>query len=349
MVRGCTGPRLRAERVASHSRAGALRAHDVSSGSELVRATFGGNSATNDAVSVFIPRGDRVSASFIHREIFLDECYLQNGITIEAGDVVVDVGANVGLFALFCAERIGNAGRVVSFEPGDHAFRALELNAKGGDGTIIPRKIALGNSTGEAEIKEYNRASGWTTLQPSSESIVTDVSALAGNEFTGNRDFPGSWLVNRLIPRPLKRSIGALVARALMIDSSVSTCEVDTLSNQLERVEAEAGERWAQIALVKIDVERMELEVVQGVSPEDWLRINQVVAEVHDGPPSDKGDGCGGGGGRIGRELVGEGGILAEFVGILEGHGFEVAVEQSEELDGSALYNVFAKKRSLSL
>ena len=36
---------------------------------------------------------------------------------LRPGDVFVDVGANIGLFTLIAAARVGPAGRVVAFEP----------------------------------------------------------------------------------------------------------------------------------------------------------------------------------------------------------------------------------------
>ncbi len=49
-----------------------------------------------------LPNGWEVDASsrsevkFLYREIFEKQTYLQHGITVQDGDVVVDVGANIG-------------------------------------------------------------------------------------------------------------------------------------------------------------------------------------------------------------------------------------------------------------
>lgn len=49
-----------------------------------------------------LPNGWEVDASspseveFLYREIFEEQSYLQHGITVQDGDVVVDVGANIG-------------------------------------------------------------------------------------------------------------------------------------------------------------------------------------------------------------------------------------------------------------
>ncbi len=47
---------------------------------------------------------------------------------VEAGDVVVDVGANAGFFTVLLGALTGASGRVVSFEPGDNNLPRLKNN-----------------------------------------------------------------------------------------------------------------------------------------------------------------------------------------------------------------------------
>ena len=47
---------------------------------------------------------------------------------IQSGDVLLDVGANFGIYALVCAKRTGASGRVYAFEPGAEALHALRVN-----------------------------------------------------------------------------------------------------------------------------------------------------------------------------------------------------------------------------
>jgi FkbM family methyltransferase len=51
------------------------------------------------------------------------------GRLLRAGGVVLDVGANVGYYALSAAARVGPGGRVVAFEPGPAAATRLRENA----------------------------------------------------------------------------------------------------------------------------------------------------------------------------------------------------------------------------
>lgn len=49
--------------------------------------------------------------------------------TLRPGDVVLDLGANIGLFTLLYARQVGPTGRVHAFEPGVQSFALLQTNA----------------------------------------------------------------------------------------------------------------------------------------------------------------------------------------------------------------------------
>ena len=59
---------------------------------------------------------NRGETEFLYQEIFERRAYLQHGVTLEDGDCVFDVGANIGLFALF-AGTVAAGVRIYSFEP----------------------------------------------------------------------------------------------------------------------------------------------------------------------------------------------------------------------------------------
>ena len=45
-----------------------------------------------------------VARATLH-EIFVDKLYFQEGVSISPGDIVLDVGANIGVFTLFAAQQ----------------------------------------------------------------------------------------------------------------------------------------------------------------------------------------------------------------------------------------------------
>lgn len=67
------------------------------------------------------------------------------------GMVVLDIGANVGFYALKIAKWVGPTGRVLAFEPDPFSFRLLQERArKCQNANVEPYHVALGDTTGKA-------------------------------------------------------------------------------------------------------------------------------------------------------------------------------------------------------
>lgn len=68
---------------------------------------------------------------------------------VQPGDVVFDVGANVGSFALIAATRVGAAGRVYAFEPGYASYARLcdNIILNDLDDRIVPVPMPLAATT----------------------------------------------------------------------------------------------------------------------------------------------------------------------------------------------------------
>lgn len=73
-----------------------------------------------------------VALNFLFHEIWLDEFYAPKGYEIRANDTVVDIGGNIGVFALWAATRAENV-RVKSYEPfpKNAEYFAANLKASG--------------------------------------------------------------------------------------------------------------------------------------------------------------------------------------------------------------------------
>src|SRR5262249_4228464 len=99
------------------------------------------------------------------------------------------------------------------------------------------------------------------------------------------------------------------------LQSQSFVCPLRTLSQVIR----ETG--VLRIDLLKVDVEKAELDVLLGLDEEDWPKVQQIVPEVHD--------------------LDGR---LRRLVDLLEGHGFVVACEQDDALTGLHLYNLYARR-----
>src|SRR4051812_123923 len=80
-----------------------------------------------------LPNGVRVvcqtrfELKHFYDDIFEKQVYVKNGITLADEACVLDVGANIGLFAIFIQERWPDSF-VYSFEPAPPLFELLQKN-----------------------------------------------------------------------------------------------------------------------------------------------------------------------------------------------------------------------------
>ena len=96
---------------------------------------------------------------FFFYDNVLQRDYLQGGIALNLGDVVFDVGANIGSFTVVAARLVGEAGRVFAFEPNPIAFARLEENvALNRLGNVRCFPFAIGGRAGSFEFFSHDRA-----------------------------------------------------------------------------------------------------------------------------------------------------------------------------------------------
>ena len=78
-------------------------------------------------------------------------------LLISPGDIILDVGANVGNHTLFFSQSVGPEGRVLSFEPQRFLFKILCANALlGRYQNVWPYRFALGDKEGKVDIPAPN-------------------------------------------------------------------------------------------------------------------------------------------------------------------------------------------------
>jgi amino acid adenylation domain-containing protein/FkbM family methyltransferase len=233
---------------------------------------------------------------FVYEEVFLGGAYLQHGIELRPGAVVFDVGANIGLFTLFVSQRVPGA-RIFAFEPIPAVFEVLRLNAEIHGADVQVFDCGLAAEEGIDEFTYYPNASvlsGRFADEGEEQQVVRSFLLGAGGGQGLSRDEVDELLRLRLAGQRVR-------------------CRLRTVSDVLR----ENGVQ--RIDLLKIDVEKSELEVLQGIAEEDWPKIEQIALEVHD-----------------------SGGRLDLVTAMLASRGYELAVDQDSQLGGTCLYNVYA-------
>jgi len=89
-----------------------------------------------------------VTLDFLFHEIWIDETYAPPGYEIDRGDTVVDIGANIGVFALWAATRAEGI-RVKSYEPFPKNAEYFLTNLSASKSTSIEfYQVAVADSEG---------------------------------------------------------------------------------------------------------------------------------------------------------------------------------------------------------
>ncbi len=239
---------------------------------------------------------------YIYNEIFVLQAYLRHGITVRDGDCIVDAGANIGLFTVFVS-RLARDLRVIAFEPNPAAFACLSANAEAWGTGVKCLPLGLSRENKSAELTFFEGL-----------SLLSGFYADAATE----REVVKNYVLNQqdesLNDEHSIAEIGSL------IDDRLQATTVSAQLRTLSSVIAEQG--IERIDLLKINVEKSELDVLLGLGPRDWPKIRQLVIEVDQ------------------QQNVGP------ITTLLEREGFEVLVEQDPLLRKTELCYVYAIRPS---
>lgn len=117
------------------------------------------------AGTVYLDRTEKYErlAWFYSRYHELPLLLLMNGL-LRAGDVFIDVGANLGLVSLHAARIVGNTGRVVAFEPNPVVRARMESHVHASGRTVSLSGFALGDEPGELVLSVIGKNTGSGTL-----------------------------------------------------------------------------------------------------------------------------------------------------------------------------------------
>lgn len=104
------------------------------------------------------------------RGLWLDRRFVQGralAALVQPGDVVVDVGANVGHLTLIAARKAGPAGRVIAIEPGARSYALLADNAaRNFPDRIQPIRAACDERDGTATLYVSDYSEEFSSLRP---------------------------------------------------------------------------------------------------------------------------------------------------------------------------------------
>ena len=245
----------------------------------------------------------------IYEDIFDHRVYLSHGITLWDGATVFDVGGNIGMFSVFVQQNWRDV-RTYTFEPAPPLFKILHHNLaryggqRGGRCRIFP--CGISDTFKTAHLTFYPYSSGMSSFYGNVDEEKDVLRRVLENQSKAGLDEAGT------MTQSLEEFLDARFTEEHF------ECPLIPISEIIEQEGVEA------IDLLKVDVQKSELDVLRGLRPEDWLKVRQIAMEVHD--------------------LDGQ---LVEARELLEGHGFQVVVEQDPLYVDSVMYNLFAVHQDL--
>lgn len=212
----------------------------------------------------------RHGALAVYNEVFVQECYRKHGIECNDDDVILDAGANVGLFCLWLGKL--KDVKVYAFEPIKDTFDALTANLSSNVPglKVIPVNAGLGGRSGTALFRRCSRLTQVSAARPLSEDQVE-----TNRRFVLDCMHRWPWhAVAWALPSRFKAWLAGCIFDWYS-RFELESCAMATVSDFVRQ------KGLVRIDLLKVDVEGGELAVLRGVEDEHWPLIRQAVVEVH--------------------------------------------------------------------
>ena len=234
--------------------------------------------------------------------------YFDNGIILNDGDTVIDVGANIGMFGHKLSKKFHNIN-IIALEPIKNIFNVLKENAKNTNNNKYKTyHCGLSDKNEFLDLYYYPNCPAMSTSDP---NIWKNKKELL-SAFEGSIKFgPKFWWWSKYIPH----SLYPLILFWLTRKSKKVKCELKTLSYIIRK------NNLKEINLLKIDCEGNELNVLKGIDADNWQMINQIVLEVHD----------------INNRFN-------KVKNLLNSHGFKICTSKEPSLVNTNLLNIIATK-----
>ncbi len=262
---------------------------------------------------------DKREAAFVYEQV---KQYLKHDIQLQPGDTVFDIGANIGLFSMMAFEECKQNVHLFSFEPIPTTFQALKANiTQLGSSQLTALNCGLSAEPGNMVFAYYPNLTTLSTAYYNPENTHEMHQQLKQAVLMNLEEVPDTirdsyflFRILRWLPVPIREIMVNWMVKNSFKKVEEINCELRTVSDILKEYNI------AQIDLLKVDVEKSELAVLQGISEQDWPKIKQTVMEIHD--------------------LDGR---LETIKKLLIKHGLtKITIEQEPTLQGSNVYSLYA-------
>ncbi len=249
---------------------------------------------------------NKYETDYVYKEIFNDKCYLRHGIYINDGDTVIDIGANIGLFSLFINQNCEKP-KIYAYEPSPVVYQLLKANCEAYGQNIQTFNCGVSDRQKTAQFTFYENSSVFSSFYTDEKEDEQVIRAVIRNMLKSEISEESE---------ELERYAEDLTAGRLK--SKAYECQLVSVSDIIRENDIE------KINLLKIDAEKSELDIINGIDDADWLKIDQIVIEIHDRSKK----------------------AAKRIESTLNQKGYHCAVEQETLLEDSGLYNIYASRHN---
>jgi amino acid adenylation domain-containing protein/FkbM family methyltransferase len=245
-----------------------------------------------------IAQQNQYETDFFYKQIFIDQTTTKY-VRLPPGACVFDVGANIGLFTLFVSQVYDNA-KIYAFEPVPPVFSLLQANAALYGNNVSLYNCGLANESKTVTFTYYPHLSCMSGYYADEQADRETLSLI---------------LQHQQEERPELASLTSYIDQLAddRTRSETFACRLTTISDVIRENGID------RIDLLKIDVEKSELDVLEGIADQDWNKIGNIVIEAHDVDDQ-----------------------LQRLTTLLKNRGHHVHVEEDASLRQTGLFNVYA-------
>ncbi|WP_343675060.1 MupA/Atu3671 family FMN-dependent luciferase-like monooxygenase [Chitinophaga sp.] len=228
--------------------------------------------------SVVYHQSDR-QLTMLYKEVIERGIYFRHGITVPENGLVLDLGANVGTFSIDVNQRVPGAA-VIAFEPIPQLFAALQKNFEHRQIKGLLLNYGVSNKQEQATFHYYPEMAGMSGRFADKDTILQAVSQYIQQEKADtNNEVNHLSDEDRTVMKSFYQQIDGQSEEigqylSSLYASKEVTCQLTTVSAVIDEL------RITSIDLLKLDVEKSECLVLEGIRDEHWPLIHQLAVEV---------------------------------------------------------------------
>jgi natural product biosynthesis luciferase-like monooxygenase protein/FkbM family methyltransferase len=220
--------------------------------------------------------------AMMYKEIMERRIYFRHGISVPENALILDIGANVGAFSIDVSREHPDA-TIIAFEPIPQIFSALKKNFEHWQIKGCVLNYGASNKKEKANFHYYPEMAGMSGRFADGQTIVNavgkymkhdkemlqkDASYLSEDRVEIVKSFYDTMEAQKGLSDEVEQYLSSLYK------SQEVECQLTTVSEIIDELNIQA------IDLLKLDVEKSECLVLEGIRSEHWSMIRQLAIEV---------------------------------------------------------------------